>query len=52
MAYHVTLKATGIDFDKERAADLWIVKGTPHNKVVKVSLTPFIFTEVVAVTEP
>ncbi len=52
VAYHVTLKATGIDFDKERAADLWIVKGTPHNKVVKVSLTPFIFTEVVAVTEP
>ena len=51
-AYHVTLKAVGEDFGKEREADLWIVKGTPHNKVVKVSLAPFIFVEVVAVSDP
>jgi hypothetical protein len=51
-AYHVTLKAVGEDLGKEREADLWIVKGTLHNKIVKVSLAPFIFVGVVAVTEP
>lgn len=51
-AHHVTLKAVGEDFYKERAADIWVVKGTPHNKLVKIVLTPFIFTEVRVVTEP
>lgn len=51
-AHHVTLKAVGKDFYKERAADIWVVKGKPYNKLVKILLTPFLFTKAIIVSDP
>jgi len=51
-AHYITLKAVGDDFYKETAAEIWVVKGKPHNKLVKVVLTPFLFTKATIVSDP
>lgn len=51
-AHYVTLKAVGDDFYKETAAEIWVVKGKPHNKLIKVVLTPFLFTKATIVSDP
>ncbi|MBM3200372.1 DUF3108 domain-containing protein [Candidatus Woesearchaeota archaeon] len=51
-AHYVTLKAVGDDFYKDPSAEIWVVKGKPHNKLVKIVLTPFVFTKLMIVSNP
>lgn len=45
-AYHVVLKTGKPGSKKKEVANLWVVEGKPHNKIVKISFNPFILTEV------
>lgn len=45
-AYHVVLKTGSKKSRMSKAADLWVIESKPHNKIVKISFSPFILTEV------
>lgn len=46
-AYHVVLETGKNGLRKSKAADLWVVKNKPYNKIVKASFSPFMLTEII-----